>query len=87
MTTKQRELARHALGLGNGSKQTYRNHFVAGPGHPDYEDWLAMETSGLAKRRTGSPISGGDDIFWLTKIGAELALDRSESLHPEDFRS
>ena len=32
MTKEQRNLARHALGLPNKRKQTYRNHFVTGEG-------------------------------------------------------
>lgn len=86
MTTKQRELARHALGLPNQKKTSYRNHFVCGPGHDDYEDWLWMAQSGLAKHRNMDEISGGDEVFWLTREAALEALDRGEKLYFEDFQ-
>jgi hypothetical protein len=86
VTAKQLSLIRHALGLGRrGQKVSYRNHFVAGPGHSDYADWQELVTEGHAKHRAGNEISGGDDIFWVTKSGAELALRPGESLDPEDF--
>lgn len=85
MTTRQKELARHALGLRPRNKISYRNRFVAGPGHSDYQDWLEMVEQGNAFRRTGGEMSGGDDIFWLTDVGAKLALNSGEKLDPEDF--
>ena len=50
MTPRQIELARHALGLRPGCLVSYRNRFLAGPGHPDYADWQAMVAAGQAKR-------------------------------------
>lgn len=85
MTPQQIELARHALGLGNGRKISYRNHYVVGPGSEDYDNWQAMASSGLAHRRKGNQLSGGDDIFWLTEIGARAALKPREKLDPKDF--
>lgn len=35
MTPEQIELARHALGLTNGRRQSCRNLFATGPGHSD----------------------------------------------------
>jgi hypothetical protein len=40
LTPRQIELARHALGLPNQYKKSYRNRFVAGGNHPDQNDWL-----------------------------------------------
>lgn len=85
MTPAQIELARHALGLGNGRKVSYRNHYVTGPGGEDYAEWQAMVVMGYAKHRSGSALSGGDDIFWLTATGARAALRLREKLDPEDF--
>ncbi|CUA90167.1 hypothetical protein Ga0061061_11193 [Chelatococcus sambhunathii] len=87
LTERQRHLARHALGLPNRSRRSYRNHFVAGPGHGDYDDWMAMVSAGAARRRDGStsPLTGGDDLFWLTADGARAGLARGEKLDPEDF--
>lgn len=85
LTDTQRELARHALGLTRGKKVTFRNHFVTGEGSKDHAAWMEMVNAGAAKRRTGSALSGGDDIFWLTKAGATAALNRGEKLSAEDF--
>jgi len=85
MTDEQRELARHALGLPNARHTSYRNHFVAGEGHSDFENWLAMVSAGLASRRKGSELTGGDDLFRLTRSGAEIAIKKREKLCTEDF--
>lgn len=86
MTDRQIELARHALGLGNGRRQSYRNYFTAGVGHNDYEEWLEMSRIGAAIRRDGRRlIFGGDDLFHLTRAGAEQALRSGETLDPEHF--
>ncbi len=85
MTPRQLDLARHALGLPNKRRQSYRNHFVTGDWSVDYGDWQAMVAAGLARRRAGNALTGGDDLFWLTKEGATAALKRGERLDPEDF--
>lgn len=85
MTPVQRNLARHAIGLDGRHKQTWRNHFVTGEGSTDYPHWVAMVEAGLATRRKGSVLTGGDDLFRLTRAGAEMALNRGETLDPETF--
>lgn len=88
MSERQRDLARHALGLKEGRgrwPKSYRNHFVASEGHTDWPDWMLLHLAGLAKRRDGGPISGGDEVFWLKRAGAEMALNPNERLDPEDF--
>lgn len=85
MSPEQIELARHALGLPNPLRRSYRNHFVAGKGHSDFDQWTAMVADGNARTRAGGVLSGEDDIFWLTKQGATAALRRGERLDPEDF--
>lgn len=87
MTPEQIELARHALGLPNRAKKSYRNHFVAGAGHPDFDNWQIMVAAGLAKRRAGNALTGGDDLFWLTLEGAHNAIRKGERLDLEDFPS
>jgi hypothetical protein len=87
VTPEQIDLARHALGLGNGRRVSYRNYFVTGPGHSDHENWVAMVNDDMAIRRKGNAITGGDDIFHLTPAGAKAALNRGERLDPEDFPS
>ena len=85
MTDQQVALARHALGLPNARKRTHRNHFCAGPGHDDYEQWEAMVNAGYAIKRASSMLTAGDVFFHLTRAGAELALQPGERLCPEDW--
>jgi hypothetical protein len=85
VTARQRELARHALGLTDGRTRSYRNAFVCGKSHPDFADWKRMVRKGLASGRSGKAMFGGDDVFWLTRKGAQAALGPGESLDPEDF--
>lgn len=88
MTLREIELARHALGLPNKMRMSYRNRFVAGEGHDDYKDWLQMVADGNAGMRDGSKLPyAGDSLFWLTHDGAKQALKRGEKLDPEDFES
>lgn len=85
MTPPQIELARHALGLAR-KPISYRNRFVAGIGHSDYDAWLDMVEQGAARRRPGEKLPfGGDDLFHLTLAGAREALKPGETLDPEDF--
>lgn len=84
MTPEQRDLARHALGLTHQAR-SYRNHFVTGPGTSDHPVWMQMVEDGLAWRRPGSELTGGDDLFGMTLTGARAALDQGETLCPEDF--
>jgi hypothetical protein len=84
MTENQKELARHALGLPNRKRTSYRNYFFAGPGHTDYPEWVAMVEQGDAIRRSGSDLSG-DDVFYVTGKGARAALLPREKLAVEDF--
>lgn len=85
MTPSQIELGRHALGLPNKRRTSYRNHFVAGADHPDHENWVEMVMNGCAERRVGSVLSGGDDVFVLTRSGASRCLKAKEKLSADDF--
>lgn len=85
LTDEQRALARHALGLPNRESVSYRNSFKAGPRCVDHAPWVAMVKGGAAFIRHGSQPTDGDDIFCLTRRGAEAALEPGEMLDPEDF--
>lgn len=87
MTPEHIELARHALGLTGSRKQSYRNHFVCGPGHDDYAAWCEMVDNLDAGVNRKAKHTGGDPVFYLTIGGATRALRRGESLCPEDFPS
>lgn len=86
LTPAQRKLARHALGLPNDRKRSYRNRFVSTVCPGNYDHWCAMTDAGLAI--AGPTQRNGIQslvTFWLTKIGADAALEPGESLDPEDF--
>lgn len=81
----ERDMARHALGLPNRERTSYRNHFVTDREGADGRVWMRMVEKGAATVRKGSPLTGGDDLFRLTHAGAMAALNRPEKLCPEDF--
>ena len=86
LTPEQIKLARHALGIPNKRRKSYRNRFVIGAGCTDYEQWMAMVALGAAKRVDASRVPFGvGDLFYLTMSGARAALKRGEMLCPEDF--
>ena len=87
MTPTQIELARHALGLPNRNRVSYRNHYVTGQDAPEHREWCAMVDAGEARRGKPSQLTGGDDCFWLTAKGAALALHAGEALNREDFKA
>ena len=81
MTPNQRALARHALGLPNARKRSYRNYYAAVLRTPDEQEWFDLCGEGLAVIRTQGTMTG----FALTHAGALAALDPGETLDPEDF--
>ena len=90
ITVHQRELARHALGLPNKGRRSYRNRFTCGIGTTDFDTWSAMADLGAATAWPFDMIErrqhGGLITFSLTRAGAEAVLDQGEMLDPEDFR-
>lgn len=86
MNPSRLDLARHALGLPNRNRVTYRNRFVTPSGNPQHALWMEMVDEGLAVRVDGKRLPfGGDDLFCLTPAGANQALAKGEQLDPEDF--
>lgn len=83
MTPEQRKLARHALGLDNPNAKgrSYRNRYYAGRGH---EAWGTLHEM-VGQGWMNLVDVGGRSMFWLTMVGAKLALDPGETLDPEDF--
>lgn len=78
------KMARHMLGLPNRTKRSYRNRYFAPPGGSAHKDLQQMEAKGWVVTEN----EGGRHIFGrLTRVGAEMALERGEALCPEDFPS
>lgn len=84
LTDYETDLARHALGLPNKQRRSYRNRFVAGPGHADFLAWEGLVSVGLAVKRKWSLIPETESVYMLTRAGAEAALMPRESLDTED---
>ena len=76
VTPKQRDLMKHALGFGRGSKPGWRNHFVTGPGSSDYADCEALVAAGLMTKRSGGPLSGGYTVYCVTDAGQDALVGR-----------
>ncbi len=85
MTPQQIALARHALGLPNKHRQSFRNWFVTSDGCADFLEWEAMVKDGLARRRGPMEVFGGDYLYHLNRSGADAALKDGESLSREDW--
>lgn len=74
-TDYQLSLLHHTLGLSERNRESYRNHFVAGPGHSDMRHLEALEVAGLMQRlRTPSFLDSSDIVFAVTDAGREVAV-------------
>lgn len=86
MDLEQRKLARHALGLPNPQKRSYRNRYVVPDVAPGYARWDAMVAAGEADKIDGQTIGiGGADCFRLKHKAALAVLEPGETLDLEDF--
>jgi len=71
-------ILQHSLGVDRyGRGERYRNHFVTGEGSLDYENCIALVSDGLMSRRSGSPLTGGDDLFTVTDAGKRFVTEHS----------
>lgn len=85
MTPEQLKLARHALGLPNQKRRSYRNRFTAPHGTTNHHEWMQMCAAGMAYHEGAPHLCGQHTKFWLTERGAMTALAEGETLCPEDF--
>ena len=76
MNAEQKDILRHALGLGRGSRE-YRNHFVTGKGSTDYPHCEALVAAGLMARFQPSAMTGGNDCFTVTAAGRLVARGKT----------
>ena len=82
MTPAQIRLARAALGLPNNYRRSYRNRFFTVEPHPG---WEAMVAAGLATTVVDPAMTACPHGYFLTRAGAEAALEPRERLDREDF--
>lgn len=85
LSSQQQVLARHALGLPNKYRKSYRNRYVVGCLSETYKLWGEMVTAGMAEEYPMEGSSIGQVMFCLTRPGAEAVLKRGERLCAEDF--
>ena len=83
MTNEQRDVMRHALGLGRASRE-YRNHFVTGKGSTDYQHCEALVAAGLMARFPPSALTGGDECFTVTAAGRLVARGKTPPAGRQD---
>lgn len=83
LTPDEKALARHALGLPNDTRRSYRNRYAAPRNSENCAAWETMRAKGAADVFAYSEFL---KHFELTKDGAEAALEDGESLDLEDFR-
>jgi hypothetical protein len=80
MERAQLQILQHSIGAdehGRIVRGGGRNHFVTGDGSKDHPHCMALVEAGLMTRRTGSAISGGDDIFHVTETGKRYVAENS----------
>lgn len=81
MTDTQIELARHALGLPNDRKTSYRNYFNTYETDPHWSEMVEQRDAVMRR----SAILGGESVYFhLTYEGALKALKDDEKLDEED---
>jgi hypothetical protein len=82
MTPEQRRMARHALGLIDGRKTSYRNRYYAHLGSEKGMAWDSLVEQELAEKiPTDASLTG----YFLTLAGAKSVLEQDERLCGEDF--
>lgn len=88
VTPHMLHLLHHALGLRPDRRESFRNHFLAGPGHHDQADLEALESAGLMKRaKTPVFCADGDVTFVCTDAGKNYAIDNLPPQPPEPKRN
>lgn len=76
ISQQQLDLLHHTLGLRPDQRKSYRNHYVAGPGHyamPDLEALVTLEL--MARGRTPAFCDPTDVVFHVTEEGERYALE------------
>lgn len=74
VSPEQLGLLHHTLGLSQHQCSEYRNYFLAGAGHHDQANLLALVDAGLMSRSPAPSWTCGDDLFRVTDIGRSYAI-------------
>lgn len=75
---KKLHILQHSLGLDQyGQGRGHRNYFVTSPGSTDYPHCIALVQDGLMTQTHGNSITGGDDVFRVTRAGKEWVAAHS----------
>lgn len=83
MTPEQLDMARHALGLPNRARRSYRNRYFANKDGAGDRVWKDMVANGEAEAvRNDSAVT---NRYQLTSKGALAVLREGERLCQEDF--
>lgn len=85
MTPLQKKLARHALGLPNDDRRSYRNRYIIGNGGRGFSALMRMVRDGNATRERFGAHTHNRYCFHLTLTEAAAVLEDGESLDREDF--
>jgi hypothetical protein len=65
-------ILRHTIGADKyGKRRGDRNYFITGPCTTDYPTCVELVERGLMNRTPGNEITGGSDVFRLTRAGIE----------------
>lgn len=88
ITPQMLHLLHHTLGLRPDRRESFRNHFLAGPGHHDQPDLEALESAGLMRRVKTPAFCDRDDVtFVCTPAGKDYAIDNLPAPPPEPKRN
>lgn len=74
----QRTILRHALGITRSSSE-YRNHFVCGKGHVDFDDCEDLVNKNLMVRYDPNELFGGNYCYVVTEEGKIAAKQLPKS--------
>ena len=84
ITPTMLQILQHALGTDKyGRGGQYRSHFVTGAGSTDHAACMLAVEHGLMTRHGGNALSGGDDIFIVTRAGVDYVSRNSPAPPPE----
>lgn len=82
MTPTQKLMARHALGLPNDKRRSYRNYYTAPLGSATEAAWDGLVSMGFAHRGEKPSTLAR---YCMTYKGARAVLYPGETLDTEDF--